>query len=55
MTNAQAAGLRVRWKQRVDPLPCEHLNLELEWSGSGPPSGNYTCIVCGEPILHKHQ
>ena len=55
MTSAQAAGLRVKWKQRVDPLPCEHLNLELEWSGSGPPKGNYSCIVCGEPILHHSQ
>jgi hypothetical protein len=53
----QAAELRVKWKQRVDSLPCEHLNLELEWSDSGhsPGSqGNYTCIVCGEPIVHKH-
>ena len=57
MTMTQAAELRVKWKQRVDSPPCEHLNLELEWSDSGhsPGSpGNYTCIVCGEPIVHKH-
>jgi hypothetical protein len=28
MTILQAAALRVKWKQRVDP-PCKHLNLEL--------------------------
>ena len=54
MTMTQAAELRVRWKQRVDPSPCEHLNLELEFSGIGS-SGNYTCIVCGEQIVHHHQ
>jgi hypothetical protein len=53
MTMAQAAELRVKWKQRVDPPPCEHLNLELVWSKSGSSSGNYNCIVCGEPILHQ--
>ena len=54
MTITQAAELRVKWKQRVDPPPCEHLNLELEWSDSGS-TGNYNCIVCGEPIVHQHQ
>jgi hypothetical protein len=54
MTTAQAAELRVKWKQRVDQTPCEHLNLELELTGSGS-TGNYNCIVCGEPIAHQHQ
>jgi len=54
MTIIQAAELRVKWKQRVDPPPCEHLNLELEWSGDGP-TGNYNCIVCGESVAHKPQ
>ena len=54
MTITQAAELRVKWKQRVDPTPCEHLNLELEWSDSGS-TGNYNCIVCGEPIVPQHQ
>jgi len=54
MTITQAAELRVKWKQRVNPIPCEHLNLELELSGSGS-TGKYNCIVCGEPILHQHQ
>lgn len=55
MTIAQAAELRVKWKQRVDPPPCEHLNLELVWSASGSPNGNYSCIVCGETIVNQHQ
>jgi hypothetical protein len=54
MTIIQAAELRVKWKERVDPPPCEHLNLELEWSGSGS-TGNYNCIVCGEFVVHKLQ
>jgi hypothetical protein len=54
MTITQAAELRVKWKQRVDPIPCEHLTLELELSGTGS-TGNYNCIVCGEPIFHQHQ
>ncbi len=52
MTIIQAAELRVKWKQRVDPPPCEHLNLELEWSGDGP-TGSYNCIVCGESVAQR--
>jgi hypothetical protein len=33
MTITQAAELRVKWKQRVDPIPSEHLTLELELRG----------------------
>ena len=54
MTTTQAAALRVKWKQQVDPPPCEHLNLELELSDSGS-TGNYNCIVCGECVVHKPQ
>jgi len=32
----------------------EHLNLELEWSGSGS-TGNYSCIACDESVARKHQ
>jgi hypothetical protein len=55
MTITQAAELRVKWQQRVDPLPCEHLNLEMEWSDNGYSTGSYNCIVCGEAIVHKHK
>lgn len=50
MTTAQAAMLRVKWKQLPDPSKCEHLTLELEWSEGGYRTGNYNCIVCGETI-----
>ena len=50
MTMTQAAELRVKWKMRVDPPPCEHLNLELERSDNGYLTGNYNCIVCGEAV-----
>ncbi len=49
MTTTQAAELRVKWKLRADPQECEHLNLELEWSGIAS-TGIYNCIICGESI-----
>lgn len=52
MTIIQAAALRVKWKLRVNPAPCEHLNLEAEWSENGP-TGNYHCILCGEVVAKK--
>lgn len=55
MTTTQAAELRVKWKQRIDPVECKHLNLELEWTDSGFPTGNYNCIVCGENVCASHK
>ena len=51
MTTTQAAELRVKWKEHLNPPPCEHLNLELEWSEGGYRTGNYNCIVCGESVV----
>jgi hypothetical protein len=48
MTMTQAAELRIKWKQQANRPACEHLNLELEWSEGGYPTGHYNCIVCGE-------
>ena len=53
MTVTQAAELRMKWKPRVDPLSCEHLNLELEWSDNGYLMGNYNGIVCGTAAAKK--
>ncbi len=50
MTVTQAAELRVKWKQRVNPTPCDHLSLELERSDNGYLTGNYICIVCGTAV-----
>jgi hypothetical protein len=56
MTMNQATALRVRWKERADlSTDCEHLNLELEWNDLGHSTGHYTCIICGEPVVHKPQ
>jgi len=52
MTIIQAAELRVKWKLRVNPPQCEHLNLELEWSDNGS-TDNYVCIICGEVVAKK--
>lgn len=43
MMKAQAGELRVKWKQRVHPLPCEHLNQELESGDAGYLTGTYHC------------
>jgi hypothetical protein len=53
MTTTQAAALRVKWKQRGEPLRCEHLNLELEREDSGVFTGNFHCSVCGELVPRK--
>jgi len=50
----QAEALRVKWKQRTDRSPCEHLNLELEWDHLGHTTGTYVCILCGEAVAHSH-
>ena len=55
MTVTQAAELRMKWKPRVDPLSCEHLNLELEWSDNGYLMGNYNGIVCGTAAAKKNK
>jgi hypothetical protein len=49
----QAATLRMKWKQRIDRLPCEHLNLELQWDVLGHSEGDYICILCGEPVAER--
>jgi hypothetical protein len=54
MTMNQAAAIRVNWKRRTDPLPCKHLNLELEWKDLGHSTGNYICILCGESVAQRH-
>jgi hypothetical protein len=55
MTMTQVAELRVKWKQRVGPPPCHHLDLELEWNDSGYLTGNHHCTVCGESVVRTHQ
>lgn len=51
MTMAQASALRVKWKRQAAPEKCEHMNLELELSEGGQRTGNYNCIICGEPVV----
>ena len=55
MTINQAAAIRVQWKRRADRSTCEHLHLELELNDLGHSTGHYTCIICGEPVVHKPQ
>ena len=53
MTKAEAATLREKWKQQVDPPVCEHTNQELEGSGGSYLTGNYHCTHCGESVAKK--
>ena len=53
MKRAQAEALQVKWSQRADPLPCEHLEQETETDAAGYWTGNYYCIACGELIVHS--
>jgi hypothetical protein len=54
MTTNQAAALRVRWREQADlSSDCEHLNLEMEVDDLGHSTGNITCFICGEPVVHK--
>ena len=53
MIVTQAAELRMKWKPRVDPLSCEHLNLELECSDNVYLMGNYNGIVCRTAAAKK--
>ena len=50
MTMNQASHLRVQWKQRADPRPCKHLNLELEHGNDDYLTDNYHCTACGELV-----
>lgn len=53
MTVSQAVELRLKWKERVNFPPCEHLDLKLERTDNGYLTGNYNCIVCGEAVAQK--
>ena len=54
MTIERAAALRVKWKQRADRSPCEHLNRELQGDHLGHTTGNYVCILCGKSVAQEH-
>jgi hypothetical protein len=52
MTSKQVAFTRARWRgQSVET--CRHLWLELEFNDQGNSTGNYVCIVCGEPAATR--
>ena len=53
MTKTQASELQAKWKQRIDPAPCEHPNQELEASEGGYLTGHYHCTDCGEPVAKR--
>ena len=54
MTSDQAAALQAKWRERVDPLPCDHLYQELESRDGVFLTGKCYCIACGELIVHPN-
>lgn len=54
MTVTRAAELRMKWKEQVNPPPCEHHDLKLERTDTGYLTGNYNCIVCGDGLPEFH-
>ena len=47
MTNAEAVGLREKWKQRVGHPRCTHLNQEVHRSKDGIVTATHHCLTCG--------
>jgi hypothetical protein len=54
MTKAQASDLQAKWKQQVNPPPCEHLLIDVERTEDGYVTGNYRCTACGDLVSRKH-
>jgi hypothetical protein len=50
MTKNEVQALYMKWKERVDLLPCEHLSLELEVDSLDRSTGNIICFTCGESV-----
>ena len=55
MTTTQGAELRAKWRERINPPPCEHLTLKLERTETGYLTGNYNCTVCGEAVAQVNK
>lgn len=53
MTMDQAVTLRKKWNQGGIHLSCDHVDLEIESNALGDTTGNYVCILCGEPVAHR--
>ena len=54
MTKVQAALLQAKWKQRLNPEPCNHLAQELGESDDGYLTGTYHCVDCGESFRRSY-
>ena len=53
MTSKEAARIRATWRGQSALEMCRHLTLELEFNDQGDSTGNYVCIVCGEPAAQR--
>ena len=53
MTINQAVLIRAKWRGQSILETCRHLNLELEFNDVGDSTGNYVCILCGEPVAQR--
>ena len=53
MTIKQAALIRAKWRGQSTLETYRHLNLELKFNDKGDSTGNYVCILCGEPVVQR--
>ena len=53
MTINEAARIRAQWKGQSAVKTCRHFTLELEFNDQGDSTGNYVCILCGEPMAQR--
>ena len=53
MTITQAALIRAKWRGQSTLETCRHMTLELEFNDRGDSTGNYVCVVCGEPVARR--
>ena len=56
MTKLQATALQAEWKKQVHPVPCEHLELEMENTVTGHLTGLITVWSAGKllPTQNKY-
>ena len=54
MRTKEAALIRAKWRGQSASETCRHLTLELEFNDQGDSTGNYVCIVCGEPVSQRN-
>jgi hypothetical protein len=53
MTIIESTRIRATWRGQSALETCRHLTLKLEFNGQGDSTGNYVCILCGQPVAQR--